>query len=135
MQPAQAIPPDAGLPDLRPIGHHLDAIGGQRRAETGGELARAKAIDQHPHGNAPPCGTRQRGGHPAPGRVVGKDVGFEVHLVRGRVDRGDQRRKIFATRFEQLHTVAGHKTVRGGGAPVDPHGTAAPTRSWAQSTA
>jgi hypothetical protein len=135
MEPAQAMPPDAGLADFRAVGHHLDAGGRQRCSEARRKVARAEAIHQQAYRDTPLRGGGQRGGHKAPGPVVGKDVGFEMHLVRGCVNRGNQRGKIFGSRAQQSQAVARQEAVRTAGGKVGAHGTAILSRNPAESAA
>ena len=116
--------PDAGLSDLRSIGHHLYATGCQRCPKARRKPACAKPVHQHAHGDAPLRGAHQRRRDQPPSGVVGKNIGLEMHLMPRPVDRGNQCGKILASRFEQLQAIA-RKKVTPGGMPRDRvHGTA-----------
>ena len=126
--------------DLRPVFHQLHAAFRQEPFERGRQIElSAPAVDQQSNGDAA-CGrSNKRFGHGAPRNVVGEDVRFEPDFALGRVDRRDQRGKIFGAVAQEPDRVAGHEAVHRARAaigcvswatrasPPVPHG---PTCAW-----
>ena len=75
------------------------------------EMACTPAVDQHANANPSCRGVGQRIGHPAPGGIVGEDIGLEPDFaLRGR-EGLEQRRKILRTVAQQRDSISRHVAV------------------------
>jgi hypothetical protein len=110
MQAAQPVGMEVPRRDVGAVAHEVDASVAQHALQRRREVvARPPSVHENAHRDAALRRAHQRVGDRAPRRVVGEDIALQPYFALRRLDRRDERGKIFSSAAQEPDAIPGRE--------------------------